>query len=80
MNDERYLLCKEERVSVTDMIKSFTCNAAYGRFTEDIIGTVEEGKLADFIVIDRDPYEINPVDIEKIKVISTYFDGEKVYG
>lgn len=80
MDDERYLLCKEERVSVTDMIKSFTCNAAYGRFTEDIIGTIEEGKLADFIVIDRDPYEINPVDIEKIKVVSTYFDGKKVYG
>ncbi len=79
MNDERYLLNKEERVSVDDMIRSFTINGAYSIFREDETGSIEVGKYADIIVIDKDLYNINPIDIENTKVLMTFFDGEIVY-
>lgn len=79
MDDPTYLLNKEERLSLTDMIKSFTINAAYAKFQDTIIGSLEQGKYGDFIVVDNDPYKVNPVDLEHIKVIATYFEGEKVY-
>ncbi|MCB6994294.1 amidohydrolase family protein [bacterium 210820-DFI.6.37] len=79
MDDERYLLDKEERVSLTEMIRSFTINAAYAKFLDQEIGSLETGKYADFIVLDKNPYEVDPVDLEYITVMETYFGGEKVY-
>lgn len=68
MNDERYLLNKDERVSVEEMVKSFTINGAYSIFREH-----EVGKYADIIILDKNIFNINPVDIEKTKVIMTIF-------
>ena len=78
MDDIKYLLNKDERVSLTDMLKAYTINAAYNQFLENDLGSLEVGKLADFIVLDKDPYEVDPIELEKIKVISTYFGGEEV--
>lgn len=79
MDDPRYLLDKDERVSLTDMLRSFTCNAAYAKFLENKIGSLETGKYGDFIVLDKNPYDVNPIDLEFITVLETYFGGEKVY-
>ena len=57
---------ENERVSVEDAIKMFTINAAYSAFEDNIKGSLKEGKLADMIVLDRDPFEI---DIEELKDI-----------
>ncbi len=79
MDDERYLLDKEERVSVTQMLRSFTINAAYAKYQDGIIGSLEPGKYGDFLVLSENPYEVNPIDLERILVMQTYFGGEKVY-
>lgn len=79
MDDPRYLLDKDERVSLTDMLRSFTCNAAYAKFLDNEIGSLETGKYGDFIVLDKNPYDVNPIDLEFITVLETYFGGEKVY-
>ncbi|WP_153971378.1 amidohydrolase [Romboutsia faecis] len=79
IDDERYLLNKDERISVMDMVKSFTINGAYAIFRENEIGSIEVGKYADFIVVDRDIFNIDPIDIEKTKVLITFFNGEIVY-
>lgn len=79
MDDERYLLKKSERVDLTEMIRAFTINAAYCRYEEDIAGSLEAGKVADFVVVSQDPYKVNPVDIEKTAVLETYFAGELAY-
>lgn len=79
MDDPTYLLDKEERVSLTDMLRSFTSNAAYARFVDNEIGSLEPGKFGDFIVLSEDPYKVDPIDLEFITVLETYFGGEKVY-
>ncbi len=61
------------------MVRSFTINGAYLIFRDDEVGSIEVGKYADFIVLDRDIFEINPVDIENTQVLMTFFNGEVVY-
>lgn len=79
MDEEAWLLNKDERVTVEDMVRSFTINGAYLIFRDNEIGSIEAGKYADFIVIDRDIFEINPVDIGNTQVLMTFFDGKMVY-
>jgi len=79
IDDPEFLLKKSERVSVCEMIKAFTVNAAYASFNENHLGSLEVGKSADFIFIDQDPFEINPLKIQNIKVLETIFKGKTVY-
>jgi predicted amidohydrolase YtcJ len=62
-----------------EALKLYTINAAYSQFAENIKGSIEVGKYADFIVIDRN-YETIPVDeLKDIKVLKTVLAGEVVY-
>ena len=79
MDDERYLLNKQERATVGQMIKSFTINGAYTMFMENEIGSIESGKIADIVVLDQNLLTINPIDIDKVKVVMTFFAGKLVY-
>ncbi|WP_177561089.1 amidohydrolase [uncultured Phascolarctobacterium sp.] len=72
-------LWPEECASLEDMIDSFTINQAYANFIDDISGSLEEGKFADLIVIDKNILQIIPEDIGTAKVEATYFMGKKVY-
>jgi predicted amidohydrolase YtcJ len=47
-------------------------------FREADYGTLEVGKVADFIILDRNPMQIKPHDVRDIKVLATYRKGEKV--
>ena len=78
-DDERYLLNKAERVTVAAMLRSFTINGAYALFAEQETGSLEAGKQADMVVLDQNLFAINPVDIDKVKVLRTYFAGRLVY-
>jgi predicted amidohydrolase YtcJ len=80
MNDEKYLLNKKERATVRQMIKSFTINGAYVLFMEREIGSIEVDKIADLVVLDQNILEVNPIEIDKTKVVMTFFDGKLVYG
>jgi predicted amidohydrolase YtcJ len=79
MDDPTWLLDKSERVSLENMIKSFTINGAYQNFRDDISGSIEVGKYADFAILDQNLFEINPLDIDKTLVLSTIFHGEVIY-
>lgn len=79
MDDPTWLLNKEERVSLTDMVKSFTINAAFQNFREDTTGSIEVGKSGDLIVVDQNIFEINPIQIDKTQVLETVLKGETVY-
>lgn len=79
MDDPRYLLNKQERATVGQMIKSFTINGAYTMFMEQEIGSIAPGKLADMVVLDQNLLTINPIEIDKVQVVWTFFDGKIVY-
>ncbi|MCU0458094.1 MAG: amidohydrolase [Bacteroidales bacterium] len=69
----------EQKITVEEALKAYTINAAYASFEEEIKGTLEPGKLADFVVLDRDITVIDPVEIRDMKVQQTWVGGKKVF-
>ncbi|HML37768.1 MAG TPA: amidohydrolase [Bacillota bacterium] len=69
----------EERISLTDALTAYTAGSAnaYGRLKD--LGTLEEGKLADVIVVDRNLFTIGPLEIKDASVELTVMDGRIVY-
>lgn len=69
----------EQKISVETAIKCYTLYPAYASFEENVKGSIEVGKLADFVVLDEDILNIDPVKIKDVKVVMTVFDGEIVF-
>ena len=78
-DDPKWLLSPEERVSVMDMIKAYTINGAYQLFSETEFGSIEVGKDANFVVIDKNIIDSCPLKIDSTKVMKTIFRGKVVY-
>jgi len=72
-------LCKEQAISIMDAIKAYTLNGAYLEGTEKVKGSLEPGKLADMVVLDRDVTSIDPLDIINTEALMTIVGGEVVY-
>lgn len=68
-----------EALSRAEALHSFTLAAAYAAHDEDDLGSLEPGKWADFIVIDRDYFEVPADQIDDIRVLETWVGGERVY-
>ena len=69
----------EQKITVEEALKAYTINAAYASFEEDLKGTLEPGKLADFVVLDRDITAIDPAEIWNVKAQQTWVGGKKVF-
>jgi len=69
----------EQKITVEEALKAYTVNGAYASFEENIKGTLEPGKLADFVVLDRDITAIDPAEIWDMKVQQTWVGGKKVF-
>lgn len=69
----------ENCVSVYEAVSMFTKNAAYASFEEDSKGTIAPGKLADFVVLDQDIFQVEPMSIKDIRVEKTFLGGKEVY-
>ena len=70
----------QERVSLADAIASYTIEAAYVNFLERDTGSIEVGKLADLIVLDRNLFAIPPAEISEAQVVATLLEGKLVHG
>lgn len=68
-----------QRVSVMDALKSMTIWSAYQYFEEDTKGSIEVGKVADFVILSDNPLLIDKIDIMDIKIVETIKDGDTVY-
>ena len=74
------ILAPEERITIEQALTLYTRNGAYAGFEESIKGSLEPGKLADFIVIDRDVLSVPADELKDVQVLQTYLGGRKVYG
>jgi predicted amidohydrolase YtcJ len=68
-----------ERLPAGDALELYTTQAAFAMHREGEIGSLEPGKLADFVVLDRNPLRIDPERITDIRVLATVLDGAPVY-
>ena len=66
-------------MSLAQALLGFTRNAAYAGFAEDRIGSLDPGKYADFIIVDRDPTAAGAQELGGTRVLETWVAGEKVY-
>ena len=69
----------DERIPLTTAIDAYTVNAAFAMKQDKTTGSLEAGKRADLVVLDRDILTIDPQTIADTKVLATYLDGRLVY-
>jgi predicted amidohydrolase YtcJ len=69
----------EQAITIEESMHFYTAAVAKQLFREENYGTLEVGKIADFIVLDRNPLDCDPHEVRNLKVIATYRRGEKVF-
>ena len=75
--DPKEVLWPAEKATLDQMIASFTINGAYANFLEKSTGSLEVGKMADVIVLDKNLFNIPAADISKARVLMTLFEGKE---
>ena len=68
-----------ERLTLGEALRAYTRGAAYAGFAENKIGALEPGKWADFVIIDRDPTQIDAQSLARTQVLETWIGGKKVW-
>jgi predicted amidohydrolase YtcJ len=68
-----------ERLTFEQALAAYTRGSAYAGFAEDRIGSLEPGKWADFIIVDRDPTKVDPQALARTQVLETWIAGKKVW-
>ena len=69
----------EQILTLGEALGGFTRSAAYASFAEDRLGSLTKGKLADFILVDRDIFQSTPEQIRETKVLETWIGGRKAW-
>jgi predicted amidohydrolase YtcJ len=69
-----------QALTLSDAIAAYTIGGAWVCHREDTTGSVEVGKFADFAVLDRNPFQVDPSEIASLSVVQTYVGGERVHG
>ena len=68
-----------QRVTVDEALRIGTIHGAYASFEEQSKGSITVGKLADFVMLEKDPHDVAPDDIKNIKVVRTVVGGRTVF-
>ncbi|MFA5010716.1 MAG: amidohydrolase family protein [Ignavibacteria bacterium] len=69
------VLGPEERVTVEEALKLITINEAKQYALDNEIGSIKEGKKADFVILESNPLKIDPIKLKDIKILATVFEG-----
>jgi predicted amidohydrolase YtcJ len=72
-----YVLAPQERISVESAIRALTSEAAWQLFSDHEVGSLEVGKLADLVILDKDPRAVDPDQIKDIQILETWMDGKR---
>lgn len=70
----------EEAFTVQEAIDSFTIRSAEGSFEEHCKGRIQKGMMADFVVLEKNPFEVDANELKDIAIHATYVGGKQVYG
>lgn len=68
-----------QEISLKEALRMYTLNGAYASFEEHLKGSIEVGKLADFVVLERDPFQVPPDELVGINVDMTVVGGQIAY-
>ena len=74
-----YVLAPDERASVEMALRGVTSVPAWQLMSDHEIGSLEPGKLADFVILGSDPREVSPDEISEIEILETWIDGERLH-
>ncbi len=77
--DDGPVLTPRHRIDLMTALRAFTSEGAKASFSEALVGTLAVGKRADFVVVDRDPFAIDPSELSRVRVESTWLDGVRVF-
>jgi len=77
-NNPNGWICSE-KISLHEAVKSYTLNGAFTSFEEKLKGSIEVGKVADFVILDQNIFEIDPKNIKEASVSATIMNGEIIY-
>ena len=69
----------QERIDVETALRAYTVNNAYAAMAEDRLGTLEVGKLADLVILDADPFRLDPAQLKDVKPLFTIVGGRVVF-
>jgi predicted amidohydrolase YtcJ len=69
----------EQRLSVSEAVQAYTMGAAVTSGREDVLGSIEPGKLADFTILDRDIFSVSPDELKEAKIAATVVGGKILY-
>lgn len=68
-----------QRITVDEALRVCTLHGAHAAFEEELKGSITAGKLADFVLLEQDPHEVDPFEIKDIEVMRTVVGGETMY-
>ena len=68
-----------QKVTVDEALTIATINGAYASHEEQVKGSITAGKLADFVMLEKDPHDVDPDTIKDIKIVRTVVGGKTVY-
>lgn len=74
------LLAADEAISISEALRAYTYGSTYANFSDDVTGTLQVGKYADLVVLDRDPVDVDGADLPDITVLATMVGGELTHG
>jgi predicted amidohydrolase YtcJ len=69
----------QEKITVDEAVRAWTVGSAHAEFAESYKGTLVAGNLADLVMLDQDIYRMNPLEIDRVRVVLTVVDGQVVY-
>ncbi|MDR1810015.1 MAG: amidohydrolase [Prevotella sp.] len=73
------IIGESERLSPIEGLRAITINGAYQYFEEDIKGSIEKGKLADFVILSGNPLSVTTAKIKEIKALETIKEGKTIF-
>jgi predicted amidohydrolase YtcJ len=79
LTKSRKVLGPQQRISVKEALRAITIDAAWQNFEEELKGSIEVGKLADFVILAENPLAVKAASIKEIAILETIVGGQTVY-